>query len=93
MGLAGGITRDIILGAVPVATFSDWRYLTTAALSGFSTFFFHPIIERFYRPAAVFDATRLSLFRVAGASKTLEYHVGGVQAVLLGAITATGGGC
>jgi uncharacterized membrane protein YeiH len=74
------------------ATFSDWRYLATVALAGLTTFFFYPTIERFYRPVAVFDAAGLSLFCVTGATKALEFHVGAVQAVLLGVITATGGG-
>ncbi|MBX6762124.1 MAG: trimeric intracellular cation channel family protein [Rubrobacteraceae bacterium] len=92
VGLAGGITRDILLGALPPATFSDWRYLAVAALAGLTTFFFHRTIERFYRPVAVFDAAGLSLFCVTGAAKALEFNVGAVQAVLLGVVTATGGG-
>ena len=30
VGLVGGITRDIILGSLPPATFNDWRYLAVA---------------------------------------------------------------
>ena len=33
-GLGGGIIRDILLGALPPATFSDWRYLAVAAAGG-----------------------------------------------------------
>jgi uncharacterized membrane protein YeiH len=40
----------------------------------------------------VFDAAGLSLFCVTGATKGLAFGVGPVQAVLLGVITATGGG-
>jgi uncharacterized membrane protein YeiH len=92
VGLAGGITRDIILGALPPATFSDWRYLAVAAAAGFVAFFAHPTLERFYRPVNIFDAAGLSLFCVTGATKALAFDVGAVQAVLLGAITAIGGG-
>jgi uncharacterized membrane protein YeiH len=31
-GLGGGIIRDILLGALPPATFRDWRYLAVASL-------------------------------------------------------------
>ena len=31
-GLGGGNIRDILLGALPQATFSDWRYLAVAAV-------------------------------------------------------------
>jgi uncharacterized membrane protein YeiH len=92
VGLVGGVTRDILLGALPPATFSDWRYLMTAAAAGLVAFFAGPTLERLYRPLNVFDAAGLSLFCVTGATKALEFHVGPAQAVLLGVITATGGG-
>jgi hypothetical protein len=36
VGLAGGITRDLLIG-VPPATFRDWRYLAVAAGAGLVT--------------------------------------------------------
>lgn len=38
------------------------------------------------------DAAGLSLFAVTGASKALEFGLGPVQAVILGALTGVGGG-
>ena len=92
VGLVGGIIRDILLGALPPATFSDWRYLATAAVGGLVTFFAGPTLERLSHPLNVFDAAGLSLFCVTGATKALAFDVGPAQAVLLGVITATGGG-
>ena len=92
VGLVGGITRDILLGALPPATFSDWRYLAVAGAAGLVAFFVRPALERFSRPVNIFDAAGLSLFCVTGATKALAFDVGAVQAVLLGAITAIGGG-
>ena len=92
VGLVGGITRDILLGSLPPATFSDWRYLAVAAAAGLVAFFARPALERFSRPVNIFDAAGLSLFCVTGAMKGLAFGVGPVQAVLLGVITATGGG-
>ena len=92
VGLVGGITRDILLGSLPPATFSDWRYLATAAAAGLVAFFARPMLDRFSRPVGLFDAAGLSLFCVTGATKALAFDVGPVQAVLLGAITAVGGG-
>jgi uncharacterized membrane protein YeiH len=40
----------------------------------------------------VFDALGLGLFAVTGATKALQFGLGPVQAVLLGAITGVGGG-
>ena len=92
VGLVGGITRDIILGSLPPATFNDWRYLAVAAAAGLVAFFARPTLERFSLPVNIFDAAGLSLFCVTGATKALAFDVGAVQAVLLGAITAIGGG-
>jgi uncharacterized membrane protein YeiH len=92
VGLVGGIIRDVLLGSLPPATFSDWRYLATVAAAGLVAFFAGPTLERLYRPLNAFDAAGLSLFCVTGATKALEFHVGPAQAVLLGLITATGGG-
>ena len=92
VGLVGGITRDIILGSLPPATFSDWRYLAVVAAAGLVAFFARPTLERFSRLVNIFDAAGLSLFCVTGATKALAFDVGAVQAVLLGAITAIGGG-
>ena len=38
-GNAGGITRDLLIGAVPPAVISDWRYLAVSLLAGMVTFY------------------------------------------------------
>src|SRR3954470_10936856 len=91
VGLAGGITRDVLVGTPP-ATFRDWRYLAAAAAAGGACFFAGRGLERVERRVMVFDALGRGLFAVTGASKALEFGLGAVQAVLLGAITGVGGG-
>jgi uncharacterized membrane protein YeiH len=90
--LGGGILRDILLGALPPATFSDWRYLAVAAMGGLIAFLFGRGLDRLNMPILVLDAAGLSLFAVAGALKALDYDMGFAQAVILGTITAVGGG-
>lgn len=90
--LGGGILRDILLGSVPPATFNDWRYLAVAAAGSLIAFGFGRRLDRLARPILVLDAAGLSLFAVSGASKALDFGVGPGQAVILGAITAVGGG-
>ncbi len=90
--LGGGILRDILLGALPPATFSDWRYLTVAAVGGLIAFTFGRGLDRLTTPILVLDAAGLSLFAVAGALKALDHDMGFAQAVILGTITAVGGG-
>lgn len=90
--MGGGIIRDILLGALPPATFSDWRYLTVAAAGSLVAFVFGRGLERLAMPILVLDAAGLSLFAVSGALKGLELGAGPVQAVILGALTGVGGG-
>jgi uncharacterized membrane protein YeiH len=90
--LGGGIIRDVLLGALPPATFSDWRYLAVAASGGLVAFVSGRHLDRLNTPITVLDAAGLSLFAVTGASKSLSSGLGPAQAVILGAITAVGGG-
>lgn len=90
--LGGGIIRDIFIDSLPPATFSDWRYLAVAAAGSLIAFVFGWRLTRLSRPIVVLDAAGLSLFAVTGASKALDFGVGAGQAVILGAITAVGGG-
>ena len=90
--LGGGIIRDVLLGSLPPATFSDWRYLAVAAGGGLVAFAFGRQLERLTGLITVMDAAGLSLFAVTGAVKALELGLGPAQAVILGAITGVGGG-
>lgn len=90
--LAGGVVRDLLLGAAPPATFRDDRYLWAALASGLAAFFFHRPILRLVKPVMVLDAAGLGLFTVAGCSKALDHGMEPLPAVLLAVITACGGG-
>ncbi len=90
--LGGGIVRDVFLDALPPATFSDWRYLAVAAIGSLVAFAFGYRLDRWMNPILVLDAAGLSLFAVSGALKALEFGGGPAQVVILGAITAVGGG-
>jgi uncharacterized membrane protein YeiH len=90
--LGGGIVRDILIDSLPPATFSDGRYLAVAAAGSLLAFAFGWRLTRLAGPILVLDAAGLSLFAVTGASKALDFGVGAGQAVILGAITAVGGG-
>jgi uncharacterized membrane protein YeiH len=89
---AGGITRDLLIGAVPPASVADWRYIAVPALAGLATFRWHPLIQRLQSPVLVFDAVGLSLFAVSGSLKALAFGLNPVAAVLLGMLTGIGGG-
>ena len=89
---AGGLTRDLLIGAVPPAAISDWRYLGISLLAGLVTFFWYPVLDRLRNPVLVFDGAGLALFAVSGTQKALAYGLEPVMAALLGMLTGIGGG-
>jgi len=91
-GNSGGIARDVMIGAVPPAAISDWRYIAVSILAGLITFYWYRIINRLSSPVLVFDAAGLALFAVAGATKALAFHADPSAATLLGMLTGIGGG-
>lgn len=91
-GNAGGITRDLLIGATPPRAVSDWRYLAASVVAGVVTFFAHRFIERVRSCVQVFDAAGLALFAVTGAEKALAFHLHPVMAAALGMVTGIGGG-
>src|SRR5690625_84421 len=91
-GLGGGTIRDVFLNALPPATFVDWRYLLTAACGGLLAFGLSSVLDRLSTPILVLDAVGLSVFAVLGASKAIGLDFGYAQAMIVGTITACGGG-
>lgn len=105
---AGGIARDLLIGAVPPAGVSDWRYIAVSALAALSAFYWSwtrahatlaarltdwpRLAERLARVVLLLDAAGLALFAVTGSLKALAFHLGPVAAVLLGVMTGVGGG-
>jgi uncharacterized membrane protein YeiH len=91
-GNAGGITRDLLIGAVPPAAIANLGYAGVSILAGFVVFFWYPLIARLNNPVLWFDAVGLAFFAVAGAEKALVYEVNPLMAALLGMLTGIGGG-
>ena len=91
-GNAGGITRDVLIGAVPPAAISDWSYLGVSLLAGFVVFFWSPNIEKHRSLVLLFDGGGLSLFAVAGTQKALIAGLSPVMAISMGVLTGIGGG-
>jgi uncharacterized membrane protein YeiH len=88
----GGITRDVLMGAVPPAAIQDWRYLAASMLAGLVTFFWYSKVDRLKHALLIFDAAGLGLFAVSGAAKALTFQLDPVAAALFGMLTGIGGG-
>ena len=90
--LGGGVLRDLLIGDTPPVGISDWRLLGTAVLAGLVTFVFHPGVERISKVVRVLDAAGLATFAIGGSLKALGAGVSPLAAVVIGCITAVGGG-
>lgn len=90
--VAGGITRDLLIGAVPPAAIANWRYLAAAVAAGLLGFFAADLIARLRTPVLLFDAAGLCLFAVTGTQKALAYGLSPLMAAMLGMVTCIGGG-
>lgn len=63
-----------------------------AAGGALIAFAFSWLLNRLTMPIEILDAVGLSVFAVTGASKAIEFGLGPAQAIILGTITAVGGG-
>ncbi|MGO4391890.1 trimeric intracellular cation channel family protein [Variovorax sp. M-6] len=88
----GGVLRDLCIGAVPPAGLTDWRYLATAVAAAVMTMAGQGLVVRLAHPVTLFDSLGLGLFAVTGAQKALIFGHSAEVAVLLGVVTAVGGG-
>jgi uncharacterized membrane protein YeiH len=91
-GNAGGVTRDLLIGSVPPAAISDWRYVAVSLAAGAVTFVWYPNVRRLRPTVLLFDAAGLGLFAVAGTQKALAFGVNPFVSALLGMLTGIGGG-
>lgn len=91
--LGGGVVRDVVLGATPPIALDDEMYLVVPLVAATIVFVANrPIESRLSTPVQLFDAAGLGLFAVTGAVKASAYGVNVVGAVVVGVITAVGGG-
>ncbi len=91
-GNFGGITRDVLIGAVPPAALSDGLYLGVSIVAGVITFFSYAGVRRLRSPVLLFDAAGLAFFAVVGAQKAITFGLSPLMAALLGMLTGIGGG-
>ncbi|MDO5093765.1 MAG: trimeric intracellular cation channel family protein [Propionibacteriaceae bacterium] len=88
----GGMIRDLLIGATPVAAMVDLWMICVAAASSAVVLFTVKVHERLRRPLLVFDAIGLGMFVVEGTLKGLAYGLQPLAAAFVGVITGVGGG-
>jgi uncharacterized membrane protein YeiH len=90
--VSGGITRDLLIGALPPESVASWHNLALAMAGGLFVFGFFRLFDRLQHPVLLFDAIGLGLFAVAGTQKALNYGVNWPMAAILGMVSGIGGG-
>jgi uncharacterized membrane protein YeiH len=91
-GIGGGILRDILMGYTPPSALRDETYLVVCCLGGLAVFFAAPKIAERWNLILYADAIGLGVFTAIGSVKAIEAGVGVIGVLLLGSLTATGGG-
>ena len=90
--LGGGMIRDVLIGDTPPAALRSVAYPLVAFGGGAAVFLAERVIDEVPSLVDTLDAGGLSLFCVVGAAKALDHGLRPLAAVLLGTITAVGGG-
>ncbi len=91
-GLGGGITRDVLLQNHGIFALDNPRALLAVLAAAVVGAFFFAAAERIRPLLGVIDALSLGLFALVGADKALVAGLSPISAILLGTITAIGGG-
>ena len=92
VAVSGGITRDLLIGAVPPAAVATWHTLAIAVSAGLLTFYVYPSVQSLRHDILLCDAVGLAVFAVTGAHKALNYGIDPVMAAVLGMVSGIGGG-
>ena len=90
--VGGGSLRDMLIGATPVGWMQDLNYLIAIGLGAIIGYLFQHYIYKLRRTMFLFDTIGIGLFTILGLSKTLDYGVAPVIAILMGTVSAVFGG-
>lgn len=91
-GLGGGILRDLILDQGPPAAFAGPWYLVCALSGAAFSYLVATDARAWRRSITVLDALALGLWAATGTAKSLDIGLGPLPAILLGVVSAVGGG-
>ncbi len=93
VALGGGIIRDLLIGARPVAAVGDWTYMAIVLIASSTTWLLYPLVSAIpHYHLMILDAAGLALFVVAGTQKSLDHAIHPFVAIFLGTLSGVGGG-
>ena len=92
MGLGGGFIRDLLIGNLPAESLRSPWFLATVLIGIVIARIGSRVIERLDGLFVQLNALALGLFAVVGASYATAFGLPFVSAVLIGTLSAVGGG-
>lgn len=90
--LAGGVFRDLCIGSTPPGAFSNQWHLVVPIAAVVVVVAVPRLLDTIQRPVLLFDAAGLGLFTVVGAQRAGEAGLGIGGSIVLGVVSAVGGG-
>ena len=91
-GMGGGIIRDVLLQNYGLYAFQSPWFLLSCAVAGVVVFYFGKLATYLDPIVDLLDNISVALWAIIGASKSLSAGLGVIPSVVLGTITAIGGG-
>jgi uncharacterized membrane protein YeiH len=92
MGLGGGFIRDMLLGNLPAESLRSPWYLSVVLVVIVVVLLVGPLLTRGDAVLDVLNALALGLFAVSGTAYGFTFGLPAVSSVLVGVISAVGGG-
>ncbi|MDN5860993.1 MAG: TRIC cation channel family protein, partial [Pseudonocardia sp.] len=91
--VGGGLIRDLLLGVAPPAVFRDVAYpMTVFGCGAVVVLLYHTVSEIPKGVLIPIDAAALGLFAVVGTATAMEHRMSPLLAMMLGTVSAVGGG-
>ena len=91
--LGGGLIRDVLMGALPAAAISTWKYSALVILAALIVWTMNGLLLQVPQILVVaLDAAGLAMAAIAGTEKSLNREINPLVAVFLGTVSGVGGG-
>ena len=92
VGLAGGMLRDVLLQNYGIYAFQNPNLIIGCIVAGVVVFYFGKLVTYFDPAIDLLDNVSVALWAVIGTGKAMSAGLDLVPAVILGTMTANGGG-
>lgn len=91
-GSAGGVARDVLIGDLPPRLVRTEGLLLVPIVAALTILLLPRLLDRLRHPVTLLDAVGLGLFAAVGATRAVDAGLGIGATVLIGTVSAVGGG-